>query len=85
MFVFLVLSNVLVKGEVFKGLFILCFFIYIGDNFESFIYYKLEVFWLFVKGGGVGGYWLVVCGVSDKVLGIILFLKVVDSLMIVYK
>ena len=85
MFASPVLSNAPAKGEAPKGLPISCFLTYIGDNLESLIYHKSEVSWLSVKGGGVGGHWSAVRGVSDKAPGTIPFLKVVDSLMTAYK
>lgn len=80
-----VLSNAPKEGEKPKALPISCFLTYIGDSLESLIAHNSEVAWLSVKGGGVGGHWSDVRGVSDKAPGPIPFLKVVDSQMTAYK
>ena len=80
-----VLSNAPKKGEPFKALPISCFLTYIGDNLPSLIDHNAEVAWLSVKGGGVGGHWSDVRGISDKAPGPIPFMKVVDSQMTAYK
>lgn len=80
-----VLSNAPKVGEKPKALPISCFLTYIGDSLESLISHNAEVAWLSVKGGGVGGHWSDVRGVSDKAPGPIPFLKVVDSQMTAYK
>jgi len=71
-------------GEV-VGLPISCFLTYVGDNLDSLIEHNSEVAWLSVKGGGVGGHWSDVRGISDKAPGPIPFMKVVDSQMTAYK
>jgi len=80
-----VLSNAPRVGEYFKALPISCFLTYIGDNLTSLVDHNAEVAWLSVKGGGVGGHWSDVRGVSDKAPGPIPFMKVVDSQMTAYK
>lgn len=80
-----VLSNAPRKGEKFKGLPISCFLTYVDDNLDSLIQHNAEVAWLSVKGGGVGGHWDAVRGISDKAPGPIPFMKVVDSQMTAYK
>lgn len=80
-----VLSNAPKVGEKPKALPISCFLTYIGDSLESLISHNAEVAWLSVKGGGVGGHWSDVRGISDKAPGPIPFLKVVDSQMTAYK
>ena len=85
MFASPVLSNAPVDGMPPKGLPISCFLTYVGDNLESLIGHNSELSWLSVKGGGVGGHWSDVRGVSDKSPGPIPFLKVVDSQMTAYK
>ena len=80
-----VLSNAPRVGEYFKALPISCFLTYVGDNLPSLIDHNAEVAWLSVKGGGVGGHWSDVRGVSDKAPGPIPFMKVVDSQMTAYK
>ena len=68
-----------------RGLTISCFLTYVGDNLNSLIDHNGEVAWLSVKGGGVGGHWGDVRGISDKAPGPIPFMKVVDSQMTAYK
>lgn len=80
-----VLSNAPADGENPTGLPISCFLTYVGDNLPSLISHDSEVAWLSVKGGGVGGHWSDVRGVTDKSVGTIPMLKVVDSLMTSYR
>jgi ribonucleoside-diphosphate reductase alpha chain len=80
-----VLSNAPTPGGSFKALPISCFLTYVGDNLDSLIDHNAEVAWLSVKGGGVGGHWSDVRGVSDKAPGPLPFMKVVDSQMTAYK
>ena len=85
MFASPVLSNAPRDGEPVRGLPISCFLTYIGDNLESLIAHNAEVAWLSVKGGGVGGHWSDVRGISDKAPGPIPFMKVIDSGMQAWK
>jgi len=85
MFASPVLSNAPRDGEPVRGLPISCFLTYIGDNLESLISHNAEVAWLSVKGGGVGGHWSDVRGISDKAPGPIPFMKVIDSGMQAWK
>ena len=85
MFASPVLSNAPSQGEAPKGLPISCFLSYVGDSLDSLIEHNSEVAWLSVKGGGVGGHWGDVRGISDKAPGPIPFMKVVDSQMTAYK
>ena len=80
-----VLSNAPRYGGKFKALPISCFLTYVADDLPSLISHNAEVAWLSVKGGGVGGHWSDVRGVSDKAPGPIPFMKVVDSQMTAYK
>lgn len=80
-----VLSNAPKSGQPFKGLPISCFLTYVDDSLTSLISHNAEVAWLSVKGGGVGGHWDAVRGISDKAPGPIPFMKVVDSQMTAYK
>jgi ribonucleoside-diphosphate reductase alpha chain len=80
-----VLSNAPAAGEEVKGLPISCFLTYVDDSLDSLIAHNAEVAWLSVKGGGVGGHWDAVRGISDKAPGPIPFMKVVDSQMTAYK
>ena len=80
-----VLSNAPLEGEKPKGLPISCFLTFVDDTLDSLIDHNSELSWLSVKGGGVGGHWSSVRGVSDKAPGPIPFMKVVDSQMTAYK
>ena len=85
MFASPVLSNAPADGQPAKGLPISCFLTYVNDNLDSLISHNTEVAWLSVKGGGVGGHWSDVRGISDKSPGPIPFMKVVDSGMTAWK
>jgi len=85
MFASPVLSNAPDDTRDNRGLPISCFLTYVGDNLDSLIEHNGEVAWLSVKGGGVGGHWSHVRGISDKAPGPIPFMKVVDSQMTAYK
>jgi len=85
MFASPVLSNAPVDGEAPKGLPISCFLTFVDDNLDSLISHNSEVAWLSVKGGGVGGHWSNVRGISDKAPGPIPFMKVIDSGMTAWK
>ena len=80
-----VLSNAPSIGEAVKGLPISCFLTYVPDDLTGLIEHNAEVAWLSVKGGGVGGHWGDVRGVSEKSPGTIPFVKVVDAQMTAYK
>lgn len=80
-----VLSNAPSVGEAVKGLPISCFLTYVPDDLHGLINHNAEVAWLSVKGGGVGGHWSDVRGISDKSPGTIPFVKVVDAQMTAYK
>ena len=80
MFASPVLSNAPEPNGKASGLPISCFLTYVGDNLDSLIEHNGEVAWLSVKGGGVGGHWSDVRGISNKAPGPIPFMKVVDSL-----
>ena len=80
-----VLSNAPSNGEAVKGLPISCFLTYVPDDLHGLIEHNAEIAWLSVKGGGVGGHWSDVRGISDKSPGPIPFMKVVDSQMTAYK
>jgi ribonucleoside-diphosphate reductase alpha chain len=80
-----VLSNAPDDKRDNRGMPISCFLTYVDDTLDSLINHNGEVAWLSVKGGGVGGHWSKVRGVSDKAPGTIPFLKVVDSEMTAYR
>jgi ribonucleoside-diphosphate reductase alpha chain len=85
MFASPVLSNAPEPNGKISGLPISCFLTYVGDTLDSLIEHNGEVAWLSVKGGGVGGHWSDVRGISDKAPGPIPFMKVVDAQMTAYK
>lgn len=85
MFASPVLSNAPAENEAPVGLPISCFLAYVGDNLSSLIEHNAELAWLSVKGGGVGGHWSSVRGVTDKSVGIVPMLKVCDSQMTAYR
>jgi len=85
MFASPVLSNAPEPNGKGSGLPISCFLTYVGDTLDSLIEHNAEVAWLSVKGGGVGGHWSHVRGISEKAPGPIPFMKVVDSQMTAYK
>ena len=85
MFASPVLSNAPDDVRNNRGLPISCFLTYVGDTLDSLIEHNAEVAWLSVKGGGVGGHWGDVRGISDKAPGPIPFMKVVDAQMTAYK
>lgn len=85
MFASPVLSNAPEHDRGNSGLPISCFLTYVGDNLDSLVSHNSEVAWLSVKGGGVGGHWGDVRGISDKAPGPLPFMKVVDSQMTAYK
>lgn len=85
MFASPVLSNAPSSDGKSTGLPISCFLSYVDDTLDSLISHPNEVAWLSVKGGGVGGHWSAVRGISDKAPGPIPFLKVIDSGMTAWK
>ena len=80
-----ILSNAPKPGEEHKALPISCFLSYVGDSLEGLIGHHAETAWLSVKGGGVGGHWSDVRGVTEKSVGVMPMLKVTDGQMTAYK
>jgi ribonucleoside-diphosphate reductase alpha chain len=80
-----VLSNAPLPGENFRGLPISCFLSYVPDTVEGLIGHHAETAWLSVKGGGVGGHWGNVRGITEKSSGVIPMMKVSDAQMTSYK
>jgi len=80
-----VLSNAPLEGDKWKGLPISCFLSYVPDTVEGLIGHHAETAWLSVKGGGVGGHWSDVRGITEKSSGVLPMLKVSDSQMTSYK
>ncbi len=80
-----ILANAPKDGVSWKGLPVSCYVTYTGDTLKDLIDHTTELRWVSVKGGGVGGYWGAVRGVSEKSPGIIPFLKTVDSDMLAYQ
>lgn len=79
MFASPVLSNAPLPGEKIKGLPISCFLTYVDDSIEGLNDHTVELRWLSVLGGGVGGHWSNVRSVSDKAPGPIPFMHCADA------
>lgn len=80
-----ILSNAPLPDTNHKALPISCFLSYVGDSLEGLIGHHAETAWLSVKGGGVGGHWSSVRGVTEKSVGVMPMLKVTDGQMTAYK
>ena len=80
-----ILSNAPLPDKEHKALPISCFLSYVGDSLEGLIGHHAETAWLSVKGGGVGGHWSSVRGVTEKSVGVMPMLKVTDGQMTAYK
>jgi ribonucleoside-diphosphate reductase alpha chain len=80
-----ILSNAPAEGEKAKAMPISCFLSYVPDSVEGLINHQAETEWLSIKGGGVGGHWSSVRGVSKKAPGPIPFMHTVDAAMTAYK
>ena len=80
-----ILSNAPLPNQKHKALPISCFLSYVPDSVEGLVGHHAETAWLSVKGGGVGGHWGDVRGVTDKSVGVIPMLKVTDGQMTAYK
>ena len=80
-----ILSNAPKPNEKHKALPISCFLSYVPDTVEGLVEHHAETAWLSVKGGGVGGHWSTVRGITDKSVGVMPMLKVTDAQMTAYK
>ena len=80
-----ILSNAPKQGDKHKALPISCFLSYVPDTVEGLVEHHAETAWLSVKGGGVGGHWDDVRGITDKSVGVLPMLKVTDAQMTAYK
>lgn len=80
-----ILSNAPKPNDKHKALPISCFLSYVPDSVKGLIEHHAELAWLSVKGGGVGGHWNEVRGITEKSVGVIPMLKVTDSQMTAYK
>ena len=80
-----VLSNAPKPGGSWTGLPISCFLSYVPDTVEGLISHHAETAWLSIKGGGVGGHWNDVRGITEKSPGVIPMMKVSDAQMTSYK
>lgn len=68
-----------------KGMPISCFLTYAPDSIKGLCNHTTELRWLSVKGGGVGGHWNDVRGISDITPGVNGFLHTVDADMVAYR
>jgi len=80
-----ILSNAPKPEEKHTGLPISCFLSYVPDTIIGLTEHHAETAWLSVKGGGVGGHWSTVRGITDKSPGVIPMMKVSDSQMTAFK
>jgi ribonucleoside-diphosphate reductase alpha chain len=80
-----ILSNAPKAGEEPKAMPISCFLSYVPDTVEGLVDHHAETAMLSVKGGGVGGHWDNVRGITDKSVGVLPMLKVVDAQMTAFK
>lgn len=80
-----ILSNAPKPNEKHKALPISCFLSYVPDTVEGLVEHHAETAWLSVKGGGVGGHWSNVRGITEKSVGVMPMLKVTDAQMTAYK
>jgi len=80
-----ILSNAPKAGEPHKAMPISCFLSYVPDTVEGLVEHHAETAMLSVKGGGVGGHWDNVRGITDKSVGVMPMLKVVDAQMTAFK
>jgi len=80
-----ILSNAPKEGHKHKAMPISCFLSYVPDTVEGLVGHHAEIAMLSVKGGGVGGHWGDVRGITDKSVGVMPMLKVADAQMTAYK
>ena len=80
-----ILSNAPSSSETSKSMPISCYLTYTPDTREGLIDHTVELRWLSMMGGGVGGHWSDVRSLSKKAPGPIPFLKTVDADMTAYR
>lgn len=74
-----ILSNAPMPGELPKAMPISCFLSFVPDTREGLVQHQVELAWLSMMGGGVGGHWDLVRAVSDKSVGPLPHIKIADS------
>lgn len=74
-----ILSNAPMPGELPKAMPISCFLSFVPDTREGLVQHQIELAWLSMMGGGVGGHWDLVRAVSDKSVGPLPHIKIADS------
>lgn len=74
-----ILSNAPRLGEKAKAMPISCFLSYVDDTREGLVDHQVELAWLSMLGGGVGGHWSDIRSTSDKSVGVMPHLKIADS------
>ena len=74
-----VMSNAPAPGEAVKAMPISCFLSFVPDTREGLVDHQVELAWLSMLGGGVGGHWSRIRSVSDKSVGPMPHIKIADS------
>lgn len=74
-----ILSNAPRAGDKPKAMPISCFLSYVPDSREGLVDHQVELAWLSMLGGGVGGHWSDIRSVDDKSVGIMPHVKIADS------
>lgn len=85
MFASPILSNAPEPNKISKSMPISCFLTFVDDSLNSLIDHTVELRWLSVMGGGVGGHWSAVRSISNIAPGPIPFLQTVDADMTAYR
>ena len=78
-------GNRVIYLDKIKGMPISCFLTYVPDSIQGLCDHTTELRWLSVKGGGIGGSWSDVRGISDVTPGVNGFLHTVDADMVAYR
>ena len=74
-----ILSNAPRLGEKAKAMPISCFLSYLDDTREGLVDHQVELAWLSMLGGGVGGHWSDIRSTGEKSVGVMPHLKIADS------
>lgn len=74
-----VMSNAPAVGEKPSAMPISCFLSFVPDTREGLVHHQVELAYLSMLGGGVGGHWSQIRAVSDKSVGVLPHIKIADS------